>query len=90
MGTNDYIISYDISNHKRLGRLARRLEKRAIRIQRSVFFAPQLSQTQLFEIVDTITAIIDDAEDDVRIYTMLDAGYALGKALDLTDPMVLK
>lgn len=84
----DYIITYDISNHKRLGRLARRLEKIAIRIQYSVFFAPEVSKEDLFMIIDTINSIIDDTEDDVRIYTMVSAGIAIGKAIDLEEPML--
>ena len=83
----DYIISYDIADSKRLQRLARRLEKLAMRIQYSVFYAPSVSQEKLFDIIETVNDIIDQEEDDVRIYTILDAGYALGQAVDLDDPL---
>lgn len=84
----DYIITYDISNHRRLSRIARRLEKMAMRIQHSVFFAPGMTQAELFVIIDTIEGIIDKSEDDVRIYTIVDAGFALGQAVDLETPMI--
>ena len=84
----DYIISYDIADSKRLQRLARRLEKLAMRIQYSVFYAPSVSQEKLFDIIETVNDIIDQEEDDVRIYTIMDAGYALGQAVDLEDPLI--
>ncbi|MEA1918341.1 MAG: CRISPR-associated endonuclease Cas2 [Campylobacterota bacterium] len=84
----DYLISYDISNTKRLQKLARRLEKLAIRIQYSVFFAQAIGQEDLFEIMETINDVIDDNEDDVRIYTIIDVGDALGRAVDLENPLL--
>lgn len=85
--TADYIISYDISDSRRLQRLARKIEKLAMRIQYSVFYAPSVTQEGLFDIIETINDIIDQQEDDVRIYTILDAGYALGQAVDFDDPL---
>jgi CRISPR-associated endonuclease Cas2 len=85
--TADYIISYDISNSKRLQRLARRVEKLAMRIQYSVYFAPSVTQERLFDIIDTINEFIDPEEDDVRIYTVVNTGYALGQAVDLDEPL---
>jgi CRISPR-associated protein Cas2 len=82
----DFIISYDISNSKRLRKLAKELEKFAIRIQYSVFYVPSVSQEMLFDIIETINEIIDTNEDDVRIYTVLDPGFKLGQAVDLSDP----
>ena len=84
--TQDYIISYDISDHKRLARLARRLEKKAMRIQKSVFLFSSVSRQQLLDIIELINAVIDEEADDVRIYRMLDPGIALAKAVDLGDP----
>ncbi len=82
----DFIISYDISNSKRLRKLAKELEKFAIRIQYSVFYVPSVSQEMLFDIIETINEIIDTNEDDVRIYTVSDPGFKLGQAVDLSDP----
>ncbi|BBG66770.1 hypothetical protein NNO_2067 [Hydrogenimonas sp.] len=87
--TADYIICYDISDGKRLRKLARELEKIAIRIQYSVFFAQSVKQEELFDIMEMIDGIIDCKEDDVRIYTVIDPGMKLGDAIDLREPVVL-
>ncbi len=84
--TKDYIISYDIRDPKRLSRLSRRLEKSAMRIQKSVYLYASVSRKELLDIIDMINAVIDDEADDVRIYRMLDPGIALAKAVDLSDP----
>ena len=89
MHTADYLICYDISDNKRLQKLGRRLDKLAIRIQYSVFYAPSVTQEMLFDIIETIDEIIDATEDDVRIYTVVDAGFRLGKAIDLSDVTIL-
>jgi len=85
---SDFIISYDISDSKRLQRLARRLEKVAMRIQYSVFFCASVTQTDLFAIIEDINEVINQDEDDVRIYHILDAGIALGQAVDLDEPFI--
>ena len=85
-GKADFIISYDISDSKRLQKLARRLEKVAMRIQYSIFLLSEATQAQLYAVVDEITGIIDHDEDDVRIYRMIDPGISIGQAVDLADP----
>jgi len=80
----DYLICYDIADPKRLRRIARELQKVAIRIQYSIFFAPEISQKELFDIIDIIDENIEPQEDDVRIYTVVDYGVSLGKAKDLS------
>ena len=84
----NYLICYDIASSKRVQRIARELLQQAIRIQYSVFYVYGATQTQLFEIVDSIDAIIDHAQDDVRIYTVIDSGDALGQAVDLDNPLM--
>ena len=84
----DYIISYDIADKKRLAKLARTLEKVAMRIQNSVFLYSSVKENELLGIIDVINTIIDDEADDVRIYTVLDAGIALGQAVDLSNPYI--
>jgi CRISPR-associated endonuclease Cas2 len=84
----DYIISYDISNYKRLAKLARNLEKHAMRIQKSVFLLSSVSKKELFGIIDMINAIIDLEVDDVRIYTIIDSGISLAQGVDLADPYI--
>jgi len=64
-----YLICYDISNPKRLGRLHRYISKHAIPVQYSVYLA-MLKQNQLDEIKQGIGSIINNHRDDVRIYPL--------------------
>ncbi|MCF6244154.1 MAG: CRISPR-associated endonuclease Cas2 [Sulfurovum sp.] len=84
----DYIISYDIVNYKRLAKLARSLEKEAMRIQHSVFLLSSVTKNELLGIIDMINAIIDEEADDVRIYTIVDPGISLAQAVNLADPYI--
>ena len=85
----DYLICYDISDKKRLRKLAKELGEAAMRIQHSVFYMPSASQEDLFAIMDIIDEIIDPLDDDVRIYTVLGVGIRLGQAIDLSDTAIL-
>lgn len=84
----DYIIAYDISDHKRLSRIARYLEKVAFRIQYSIFLLPKASQKELNSIKENITKLINPDFDDVRIYTIIENGIHLGKAINLDEPFI--
>ena len=84
--SKDYIISYDIRDHKRLAHLSRRLEKVAMRIQKSVYLCSSVPRHQLLDIMEMINAVIDTEVDDVRIYRVLDPGIALAQAVNLADP----
>jgi len=64
-----YLIAYDITDPKRLSRIARYLSKRAVRVQYSVF-ATELSRRALNDTVDGLNALIDRRTDDVRIYPL--------------------
>ncbi len=64
----DFIIGYDIASVKRLPKVARVLERVAIRIQYSLFFYPQVSKEELRGLVDALLEVIDEQEDDLRIY----------------------
>lgn len=64
----DFLIGYDISCPKRLRHLAKLLELEAIRIQFSLFLYPKQGQKDLTILVEKIVEIIDESEDDVRIY----------------------
>ena len=85
----DYLICYDIADPRRVQKMGRELDKLAIRIQYSVFYAPSATQEMLFDIIETIDGIIEPEEDDVRIYTVLHAGVRLGRAVDLADVTTL-
>lgn len=84
----DYVVSYDIANYKRLAKLARNLEKHAMRIQKSVFLLSSVSNHELLAIIDMINTIIDSEADDVRIYTVLGAGISLAQAVNLDEPYI--
>lgn len=84
----EYLICYDIKNHKRLNKLARYLDKIALRIEYSVFYLPLSQKAQLVSIVDEILNLIDETEDDVRIYTIKEHGIALGQAINLDKPFI--
>ena len=64
----DFIIGYDIASPKRLQKVARLLEKVAIRVQYSLFFYPKVSREMLEKLSQDILELIDEEEDDVRIY----------------------
>ncbi len=64
----DFVIGYDIASVKRLPKVARLLERVAIRIQYSLFFYPQVSKEELRVLVDALLEVIDEQEDDLRIY----------------------
>ena len=65
----DWIIAYDISDPKRLGRVYRLMQKRAIPQQRSVFRA-NMSTVQARELRDELKQLIDVRKDDVRLYAL--------------------
>ncbi|WP_374088505.1 CRISPR-associated endonuclease Cas2 [Methylomicrobium lacus] len=64
-----YLISYDISDPKRLSRIHRVLKKAGLPLQYSVFTAV-FSQTRLERLLTSIEHIIDTREDDVRCYVL--------------------
>jgi CRISPR-associated protein Cas2 len=87
--TADYLICYDISDPRRLQKMGRELDKIAIRIQYSVFYAPDVTQDGIFDIMETINEVIEPSEDDARIYTVVEQAFCLGQAIDLRDPGIL-
>lgn len=89
MKKSDYLICYDIADPKRLAKLSRFLEKRAFRIQYSVFFAPKKSKEEIYQLAQQITEFIDSQKDDVRIYKIKDYGIILGKAYDLSEIFII-
>jgi CRISPR-associated endonuclease Cas2 len=83
----DFVIGYDISSPKRLRKLAVLLEKVAIRIQYSLFLYPDVRKDDLNIVVEKILEIIDEKEDDVRIYRVNTLrSLNLMSGFDLTHP----
>lgn len=85
----DYLLCYDISDAKRLVKVASFLTKVSFRIQYSVFLLQKSTKVELDIIIKALQERIDVEKDDVRIYTIKNSGYRLGKAVDLDEPFIL-
>ncbi|MDP2811895.1 MAG: CRISPR-associated endonuclease Cas2 [Rhodocyclaceae bacterium] len=70
----DYVICYDISNPKRLGRLHRFLKKRAVPLQYSVFLFSG-DDRKLDRCLAGAEKLIDGKEDDLRAYPLPARGF---------------
>ncbi|MDA3052855.1 CRISPR-associated endonuclease Cas2 [Campylobacter sp. JMF_01 NE2] len=85
----NYLICYDINDKKRLVKVARYLEKIALRVQCSVFLWINPSEFEFEVVVGALRNLIDKDSDDLRIYRVKDAGVRMGAGLDLREPLVL-
>jgi CRISPR-associated protein Cas2 len=63
----NFIICYDISDAKRLRKISKFIENRAIRFQYSIYFLPEPKKEKFKKIVTFLDEIKTD-EDDIRIY----------------------
>ncbi len=86
---NDYLICYDVSDPKRLARLARYLEKEAFRIQYSIFLFADATNGELEKICSDAKELIDEEKDDLRVYTIANSGFRAGIAVDLDEPFIM-
>ncbi|WP_457608189.1 CRISPR-associated endonuclease Cas2 [Nitratifractor sp.] len=89
MRRHDYLITYDISDPKRLVKVAKRLDRSAFRIQYSVFLFYDATALELRDLMEELVLLIDEKEDDLRSYRIEDYGFRMGNAIDLSDPMEL-
>ncbi len=84
MNKHDFVVCYDIADAKRIRKIARCLEKYAFRIQKSVFFYPQATKAEVFTLTNELDAIINQEEDDIRIYHVdVKNSIALESGIDL-------
>ena len=90
MKKSDYLICYDIADPKRLRKIAKYLESETIRVQYSIFLAQGFTKERIYQIADRLVELIDPKADDVRIYTILDHGIAMGAAYDLQEIFIIK
>ena len=72
----DYIICYDISDPKRLGRIHRALKKQATPVQYSVFLFSGTA-TQLQHCLAHLEHLMNRHEDDIRAYPLPARGLRL-------------
>ena len=89
MRKKDFLICYDISDKKRLSKIAKITEANAMRIQRSIYFYENISKRELDILIDEILKILDKKCDDFRIYTIKDRGLNLGNAINLHNPLII-
>jgi CRISPR-associated protein Cas2 len=85
----DFLISYDIADQKRLAKIARVLEKEAIRIQYSLFFYKDATKVELHRLLKKILKIYNEQEDDIRVYKIKNYGLHFGTAIDLKNPFII-
>lgn len=64
-----YLIAYDIADPKRLQRIARRLEKSALRCQKSVFLF-RSTQAELEALLDELAPMMKLTEDIVQAWKL--------------------
>ena len=88
MSKKDFLICYDITDKKRVGKIGKLLERNALRIQRSVYFYEQASKEELTYLIEKILTLLDKEVDDLRLYTIRDKGISLGEAVDLENPLI--
>jgi len=87
--TKNFLLCYDISDKKRLTKIAKIIEAESIRIQRSVYFYEKVTKKELNSLIDRVLAILDEKADDFRVYTIKNNGICLGEAVDLDNPLIL-
>lgn len=91
MKTYSFVIAYDIADAKRLRKVAKALEKVALRIQNSIFLYKDTTKEELQNIVEILQKIIDNEKDDVRIYKAnLQKSFHLQSGIDLQFPSIIK
>ena len=88
MRKKDFLLCYDITNKKRLAKIAKLIEAEAMRIQYSVYFYEGVSKKELMYLVEKVEAILDEELDDFRVYTIKNKGICLGDAVDLSNPLI--
>ena len=73
---SEYIICYDITNPRRLGRIHRTLKQYATPLQYSVFLFTG-SAIQLEQCLARLAAIMNEHSDDIRAYPLPQRGLRL-------------
>jgi CRISPR-associated protein Cas2 len=66
---SDYLVCYDIADERRLSRVYQFMKGRGLHLQYSVFYC-RLTWNELVRIEESLCSIIDEKEDDVRIYPL--------------------
>ena len=72
----NFLVCYDIREPKRLQRVHKCAASYAMAVQRSVFYA-RLTQADLDSLMKDLVELIDEKEDDVRIYSVAPLQHAV-------------
>lgn len=82
----DYLVCYDIANPRRLGRVYRFMAGKGKHLQYSVFHC-SLTWQELQTMKKELNCLINEEEDDIRIYPLPSAGkvIAMGRGDRLPD-----
>ena len=65
----NYLVCYDITAPRRLARVYKFIKGRGLHIQYSVFHC-SLTWPNLLELKEKLSCLIDEEEDDIRIYPL--------------------
>jgi CRISPR-associated protein Cas2 len=87
MRRHDFVVSYDIADPKRLRKVAKLLESEAMRFQYSLYLLYDVDGKELSELLGKILEVLDETEDDLRVYRIDGYGLAMGTAVELDDPL---
>ncbi len=63
-----YTVCYDITDDRLRYRVVKLLKGHGVRVQKSVFECPELTEKQLFKLHDRLDRMIDNTTDSVRFY----------------------
>ena len=66
---SSYLVCYDIRDERRLHRVYRTMKQTGLHIQYSVFHC-RLTWNELIELKGRLKGLIDEKEDDLRIYPL--------------------
>lgn len=79
-----WLICYDISDPKRLYRVAKALKPYGVRVQKSVFEC-WLTSTGIKTVLDRLDEIIDPEMDSIRCYPLCESCRYLARTQGLTE-----
>lgn len=87
-----YLIAYDICSPRRLHRVARYLERRGLRCQKSVFLV-ETTEAELLGWLKELRGLISDKEDCIQAWRLVAGeprgGLSCGSPTPLTPPCVI-
>ena len=84
----NFLITYDISDEKRLAKIARAMEREAFRIQRSIYLYPDATINEMVPLLKKVVSLMHEQKDDLRVYKIKKGSVALQSGIDLNNPYV--